>query len=205
MGDAPALAPLVARTEGAQPWRRLFHAAAGVGIAGGLLVLDPPWGAAVGLLALLTLIAAGVDLLRLTRPAVNVLFFRVLRPLASPREAQGVASSTWYLLGILLAVAVFPRPVAIPAILVLALADPAASYLGRRWGRRRLGAGTAEGSLVFLGVALAVLVPAAGWVVGAAVALLTAAAEAAPLPVDDNLLIPLLSGALLWSLLPLWG
>jgi dolichol kinase len=205
MGDGRPLAPLVARTEGPQPWRRLFHAASGVGIATGLVLLEIPWGVAVGLLALLTLLAAGIDLLRLTRPAVNVLFFRVLRPLASPREARRVASSTWYLLGILLAVAFFPRSVAVPAILVLALADPAASYLGRRWGRRRLGAGTVEGSLVFLGVALAVLVPLAGWLVGTATALVTAVVEVIPLPVDDNLLIPLLSGALLWSLLPLWG
>jgi phytol kinase len=49
-----------------------------------------------------------------------------------------------------------PRPAILAGVAALALADPAASLVGSRWGQRRLWAGqgrTLEGSLVFLVVA----------------------------------------------------
>jgi dolichol kinase len=197
------LAQLVARTAGPQPWRRVFHAVNGLVLAGVLLVLDPPWMVIVPLLVALTAGAFLVDVLRFSAPGANRLFFRVFGPLASPREARGVASSTWYLVGCTLAVATFPREIAVGAILVLALADPAASWLGRRHGKRRLGTGTVLGSAVFTGVAVLVLVPFVGPVSALLVALGTAAAEVLPWPLDDNLVVPLVAGALAWSLVPL--
>ncbi len=204
MASNPALDPLVDQTRGLQPWRRLFHAASGLIIAGVLVAVDPAWTVAVGVLALLTAGCLVGDLVRLRVPSLNRLFFRVFRRLASPREAEGLASSTWYMLGVLASVAVFPREIAISAVLVLALADPAASYAGRRWGRRRLGAGTVEGSLVFLSVALIVLIPAGAWLVGVATALVVSLAEATPSPIDDNLVVPLATGAMLWTMSPLF-
>jgi len=199
------LASLVARTEGVQPWRRILHATIGLIIILFLILVDPSWGLAVGVLGGTTLLVLVLDGLRLMIPRLNRFFFRILRPFASPREAQGIASSTWFMLGIFLAVAIFPRSVVIPAILTLSLADPAASYVGRRWGRRPLGSGTVEGSLVFLVVALSILVPVAGLLPGSGTALAVTLAERVPWPLDDNLVIPLLTGILLWSLLPFWG
>jgi len=62
-----------------------------------------------------------------------------------------------------------------------------------------------EGSLVFLVVALSILVPVAGLLPGSGTALAVTLAERVPWPLDDNLVIPLLTGILLWSLLPFWG
>ena len=207
MGDNPGSATeldhLVARTGGLQPWRRIFHAITGLVVAG-LLVWAPLPQQPLALA--LVIAAAGalvLDLIRLRVPSVNRRFFRVLKPLASPREARGIASSSWFLVGVALTLLLFPGRVALAAILVLALADPAASYLGRRWGRIRFGSGTAEGSLTFLGVAACILVPLGGWGPGAVTALLVSAIERAPWPLDDNLTIPLVTGLLLWSLLPL--
>jgi dolichol kinase len=206
-GRDPELATLVAGTRGLQPWRRVFHAVNGVVLAGIVLTQVLPWVALVGLLLLATLAALSLDLVRFGVPAVNRLFFRVLRPLASPREAEGIASSTWYLTGCLVAVAAFPREIAAGSILVLALADPAASWLGRRWGRRRLGRGSVQGSGVFFAVATAVLLPFVLTPAGIAGVLLAAAAatlvEAFSGPFDDNLLVPLVTGAVLWTTLPL--
>jgi dolichol kinase len=195
---------LVRRTEGLQPWRRVFHATNGVLIAGALVLLEPSWGMAVAVLAVITLGAFAVDVVRFAVPAVNRLFFRLLRPLASPREAKGVASSTWYMVGCTLAVLAFPREIAVAAILVLALADPAASWVGRRWGRRRLGTGSMLGTGAFLGVATAVLVPFVGLPAALLVAAATAGAEILPWPLDDNLVVPLVAGALAWNLVPLF-
>jgi phytol kinase len=201
----PSLDSLVARTEGLQPWRRILHLATGLVIAGALVRLDPPWSWAVGTLGALTLLLFLGELVRFSIPALNQLFFRLLRPLASPREARGVASSTWYVAGCFVAVTLFPREVAVAAILVLALADPVATYVGQRWGRRPFGTGTVEGSVAFGIVALLILVPFAGWSVGALVAAVTAGVERIPWPLDDNLTIPLVTGLLLWSLLPFTG
>lgn len=193
-----ALAPLVRRTEGLQPWRRVFHAGNGVAVAAALALLDPPRaGVVLGLGCALAALVA-LDLARFSNPTLNRLFFRVFRPIASPREARGPASSTWYVLGVLLTVLLFPLEVAIPAILVLALADPAASYVGRRWGRRPFGTGTVEGSLVFFAVAATILVFHISILAAGLVALGTALAERGPWRLDDNLVVPLSAGGLLW-------
>ncbi|MEX2465993.1 MAG: hypothetical protein WD995_03740, partial [Gemmatimonadota bacterium] len=110
--------------------------------------------------------------------------------LASPREAVGVASSTWYMLGITLAAAIAPGPVGISAVLVMALADPAASYYGRRWGQRPFLGGSVEGSAIFLLVALAVLLPRHPVPAAVAVAVLATLLERRSWPLDDNLSVP---------------
>jgi dolichol kinase len=92
---------------------------------------------------------------------------------------------------VILAILLFPPTTAAVGILVLALADPAAGFLGRRWGRVRLGAGTVEGSAAFLVVSFLVVLPFAPAWVSLVVALATAVVEAIPWPADDNLTVPL--------------
>lgn len=127
-----------------------------------------------------------------------MLFFRLFRALASPREAGGLASSTWYVAGVLLTLVLFPPGPALAGILVLALADPAASYVGRRWGRRPLGDGTVEGSVVFAAVATLVCLPLAGIGAAVAAALVAALVERVPALPDDNLTIPVVAGGTVW-------
>jgi len=62
-----------------------------------------------------------------------------------------------------------------------------------------------EGSTAFFLVAFLVLVPMAGWAVAVVVAGITALVERTPWPLDDNLTVPLVTGLLLWSLLPFSG
>jgi dolichol kinase len=202
---ASDLDELVESTRGLQPFRRLFHMSMGLSFAGILWALRPTRperllaiAALAGLVAILFL----VDIVRLWIPGLNVLFFRTLRSLASPREAKGIASSTWYVVGILIALILYPIEIVVPAILVLALADPAANYFGRRWGRRRLGKGTIEGVAVFVLVAAAVLWFWAPPATALACAVVGALVEVAPWwgRVDDNLTIPLAVATALWVL-----
>lgn len=188
---------LVGRAGGLKPWRRAFHATSGVVMAVGPRALGLERATTVLLLSALFLAALAIDVLRLRTPAVNELFFRALSRLASGREEERLASSTWYLAGALLAWAVFPAEVATTAILVLALADPSASVLGRLVGRRPVGKGTVEGLLVFYAVASAVLWAAVGEPVVLLVAAVVAAVEVLPISLDDNLTVPLATGALL--------
>lgn len=194
------LAELVRQTEGLQPWRRLFHAASGLAIAAGLLLLPVGRGFALAVLGGLGAALWLGDLIRLSSPRMNALFFETFPSLASPREARGPASSSWYVLGVFLAVLVFSREPAAAGTLVLALADPAASLVGRRWGRRSVGHGSVEGSSVFFGVAWLALVPLVGPVPALAAAAAATVVEPLPWPLDDNLTVPLVTAGALWAL-----
>ena len=181
---------LVGRTRGIQPWRRVFHAAGGLAAAGFAWTVGPHSPAARWTFAALLAAAVVVDAVRLASPAANAAFFRWAAALASPREAGRVASSTWYVASALILSLWAPAHVFVPAVLVLALADPAASVAGRLWGKRPLGSGTWEGAGVFFLAAAAVLAPFAG-LAAVPVAAVAAAAEVAPSGVDDNLAVPL--------------
>lgn len=170
-----------------------------------LLHLDLPRSTAAALLAAGAVLVVVADVFRLRYPPANELFFRAFRLLASPREASGLASSTWYAVAVAAAVALFPLHHAVSGILVLALADPAGSYVGQRWGRRPFLGGTVLGTATFVVVAGLVLgfrhPPAVAGVAAVAAAL----TERRSWPLDDNLAIPLVTGAVTMlgaSLLP---
>lgn len=189
------LATLARRADGAKPWRKLFHASNGLLMAGALSFLDVPRVLALSVLGGLLVALAVMDAVRLRSRRVNEIFFRAFRPLVSPREAAGVASSTWYALGVLLTVALFSREASISGILVLALADPCASWVGGRWGRRPFLGATLEGTAVFLGVSLVLMLLRHPWPVALGAALVTTLAERFAWPVDDNLVVPLAGAA----------
>jgi len=202
-GDVPAQPDLdeaVRRTAGVQPGRRAFHATGGLLIA--WLLVSDGFGRSVvvPLLAAALAIALALDWLRLRSPAANVRFFRALRLLASPRERDRVASSTWYLVGVLATILLAPTSYAVSAILVLALADPAASVVGRLWGRHPLGSGTVLGTVTFATVATLVLAARHPLPLAIGVALLVSVAEALDIRVDDNLRVPLATGLALMVL-----
>ena len=190
--------PMAERLRGVQPWRRVFHAGNALVVA----FLPPFLGlgrwAVVGILTALLVGLAAFDYVRLHRADLNALFFRMFPSLASDRERTGVASSTWYALGLILVYAIFPLWVVVPAILTLGLADPAASTVGRIWGRRRLGKGSILGTAVFAGIAYAIMSAAVGPIAALLPALATAAIEVLPTRLDDNLTVPLAAATSLW-------
>ncbi len=198
--DSADLDALVERTSGPQPWRRLFHATNGLVAAAVLTWTGISRGTALWILGTFVVALGALDVVRLVNREANAAFFKAFRHLASPREAKGPASSTLYSSGLFLVVALFPRPAAVSGILLLALSDPAASWVGRRWGRRPFFGGSLEGSGVFLLVSLAVLLPRHPWPVALAAALAATFAERLGWPLDDNLVVPL-SGALVVTLL----
>lgn len=195
--SAAELDALVAGTRGIQPWRRAFHAVSGLllAYAPALSGLTPETTAL--LLAGGFVVLLAFDLARLRSPALNRLFFRSLSRLASPAERHRIASSTWYVLGACLVWAFFPLPVAQASLVILGLADPAASVVGRLFGRIHVGKGTVEGSLAFVTVGFLCLWPLVGPGPAALAALIAGLAEVLPLGIDDNLLVPLIAGSVL--------
>jgi len=158
------------------------------------------------LLIALVLGALVLDLLRLNAPRVGQFFRRFVGQMIREHEQFSLLGSTYLLLAALLAVEIFPQPVAAAALGFTVLGDAFAAIVGKAWGRRRLFHKTLEGALGGLAVCLAwaaflALAGHAPWgplLAGAAVASLV---ELLPIPLDDNLGITLISGytmKLLW-------
>jgi dolichol kinase len=188
---------LVQRTEGPQWWRKAFHATNATLIAAALAFFQ--WSDRTVLVALgaMVVVLFAADFVRLTHPWANELFFRAFGKLASPREARGIASSTWYATGIFASVALFPRPEAIAGLLVLGLADPAAAVVGRTLGKRPFLGGTLEGSAAFFVTSSAILAFQYAWPSILIAASASALAERRSWPLDDNLTVPVVcAGAL---------
>jgi dolichol kinase len=189
----------VQQTHGLQPWRKVFHAFNGLVIAGGLTFFHMERAPALVILGGITLTLLVWDVVRLRHRGANELFFRSFSSLVSPREAAGFASSTWYMLGVLVVVSLLDRPDAVSAILVLGLADPVASVVGQTFGRRPFLGGTVEGTAVFLAVALTILMIRHAWPAALAAATLAALAERRSWPLDDNFTVPVVTGITLWG------
>jgi len=110
------------------------------------------------------------------------------------------AAPIFFAFGILLALLLFPSPASNAAIVIFAVGDSTASIFGKMFGRRTLWFNkgkTLEGSLigfVFAFSAAAFFVNPFMAAAGAAVAMLI---ESLPLPINDNLVLPIVTGALL--------
>lgn len=181
--------------------RRLFHMAGASAFPVLALFLDE--GLFLTLLLVVTWVFVLGDLTRLRVRRLNSLFHRLFHPLLRQVEVSRVTGASYVLLGTLGAFVLFPQDVAILAVLFTALGDPVAAMVGTRCPGRRLSGkspwGTAAMIAVGLGVA-AVLhtIGAIGfrWPVAVG-AVASGVTELLPLPLDDNLRVPLVAGAVM--------
>ena len=153
------------------------------------------------LTGILALASLTVDQTRFRVPPLNRLFFRWLRLLLKQEEVARMTGSTYMLIAACLCFLLFDMYIAVAVLLFLALGDPAAALVGRSASGPRFFGKSPLGTLAFILVSLVVVAAMvgsgvtqfkAGLVVAAVVAGLV---ELAPLPVDDNLTVPLVSGA----------
>lgn len=134
-------------------------------------------------------------------PAVNARLMRFFGPVAHAHEWHRVNSATWYATALVLMSLVVPLDAAEVGVVVLAVADPMAGFVGRRFGRRRLASGRSlEGALAFAATgALAALAwtsvagtfPSSRVVIALVAGVVGALVELVVSRVDDNLAIPL--------------
>lgn len=151
------------------------------------------------LLIVLVLGAVGVDLLRLQHPGVRKFFRRFFGEMIREHEELSLLGSTYLLLAALLAVEIFPLPVAAAALGFTVLGDAFAAIVGKAFGRTRLFHKSLEGALAGLAACLAWAAFLAGaghlpWTTLVAGALAASLIELLPIPLDDNLGITLFSG-----------
>jgi dolichol kinase len=148
----------------------------------------------------LFLVLLSVDLLRHFHPGMASLFKRfffgrVLRE----EEKPTLMGSTYFLFSAILAVLLFPKPIAITSLLILILSDTAAALVGKEMGRIRIFGKTLEGSAAFFFTSLLIvwLYPNLNRFSGTLAALGGTLIEVLPIRVNDNLSIPLVTGAIM--------
>ena len=168
------------------------------------------------LIALGTLAFGGLafDLFRMRIGWLNQLLVRWLAPLLKQEEGQSVTGATYLAISGFFSFLLFDQGTAAAGMLFLSLGDPAAALVGRRMPGPRVFGKSPGGTAAFVAVSLAVVALLVGigvveyhWglVAGAVIAGLV---ELTPLPLplgkgrhrwvlDDNLAIPLISGAVM--------
>lgn len=177
-----------------------------------LLVWLVPHAIAVAVLVPVALVALATDYTRLRFRFPRYHFLRLTRRMLRPHERHAFAGATWMAVAYALAVVLFPRPIAVMAMLFNGFGDAAAALVGKRWGRRRTSwgkswEGFAAGAAVNLVVASLVcyLAPQVPLAAAAAGALTAAVLEFVDLPVDDNLRVTLGGGGMAALLAMLLG
>lgn len=135
----------------------------------------------------------------------TILVEKVFGIIARPHERHKTNGSTYYVIAMFLLVIFFPKPVVLISVLVLGFADPAASIIGKLWGRRKLFKkksfmGTGAFLIVSFSVTLAYIslaVPNFSFLyallIAAVISIIATATELFSIRVDDNLSVPLMS------------
>ena len=179
--------------------RKLYHLLGGLG----LLSLYYIFGRRNALIFYGTtvLVVLAIDITRLCVPAFNQYIQSHFSSFIRKSEANKLTGTAPYVLGIGLTLLLYRSDIATAAICFLAFGDVSATAVGERYGRTKIsGEKSLEGTLAFAAAAVlsGVLLNVAGIHLMhgliLAGALVAAGVELLPLPVNDNLVIPVASG-----------
>ena len=164
-----------------------------------------------------------VETLRLYNAKFNETFIKVWGPLLRSCETNRYSGTPYYIASMMIAIAIFPKPVAVIAIAFLAIGDPVASFFGILYGKKSIRfsngkslIGTMAGVFACIATALVALrlleplftlsLTFEHWLILSIVGGVAGGfAELLPLEVDDNFSIPVVSGFALWVLFVVMG
>jgi len=144
----------------------------------------------------LVIVSLAIEVFRLNHPRTRYIFRHFFGELIRNHEEASLLGSTYLLIACVLTIHLFPKPVAVLALLFLIVGDTMAAIVGKWIGRVRFFGKTLEGSIACFLVCFAMTlwmkgIPVPVGLVGAAVATVF---EVLPIPLDDNFRIPLSAG-----------
>jgi len=182
-------------------WRRLWHVVGGSFFP--VLALFVPTPTLLISLGAMTALFVAWEIARFTSPSINQWMVTRLGKIMKSEERFRPTGSTYLLLSSIAVFVLFDRYVAITSVLFLSVGDFMAAVIGEKFGRRRISDKSLEGSLACLGSCLLIglvmsrvspvlVLPAA--IAGAISATLV---ELLPIPIDDNITIPLFSAGIM--------
>ncbi|TVQ77812.1 MAG: hypothetical protein EA369_08465 [Bradymonadales bacterium] len=211
------------KERGAYHWaRRLAHMLCGLMVIGLSFSVSSHQQFVTGLVIFSAAILIG-DLLRIRMPQLNERLMSALKLFVREGEQDRLSGMPYYWWGISLSYLLFPLPIANFAVLFLSIGDPAAALVGSQSLCKGKTIPLVEGkslqgslaALIACAVASFLVLPI--WLDSAALGmserillsfvcgLAASLGEILPLRTDDNLSLPLVSGAILWVYLAMSG
>ena len=157
----------------------------------------------VKLLSILMVLCIIFDILRHKVAWVKSLFTLFINSMLRSHEQEGkLTGATWVMIGAVISVILFSKPVAIIALIFMSLGDSAAGLIGQRYGKHKIWNKSWEGFFGGLFVCIIIgmnysLLPMTISLSGAVAAMVM---EILPIPLDDNFKIPLGAGAIMMML-----
>ena len=126
-------------------------------------------------------------------------FHKIFGSALRHHEHGRLTGATYVFTGALLNIFLFPKAIAVPALLILSISDTLAALVGIPFGKHRFLKKSLEGSVTFFAATLAILML---FFPGELpflliVAILVTLAEAYPMGLDDNFVIPTVASLLL--------
>ena len=149
----------------------------------------------------LTLFAIVIEYLRVRSVVVKKIFNNFLKSMLRIHEIDGkFTGATWVFIGSTLTISIFPKEIAIISLVYMSLGDTIAGLFGRKFGKTNFYNKTIEGSLAGLivcllsGYLVSLTLPLVVVFSGAFAAMFI---ELMPIPIDDNLSVPLFGGTIM--------
>lgn len=198
--DAMSNESLEPQEKSFKPWRILFHSLGGI-IPVLYYFLDISKKDALTILAPLLGVLLIFDIIRLVDRRLNAKFIATFPSLIHKYETKQFNASTYFILSSFIAILVFPKNIAVVALCFLAFGDTIASFVGTTVGRVKLFSKTLEGSVACFLVCFFIALLLFDIRISCVGALIATLVELLPLKIDDNLLIPIVSGAAMLAIL----
>ena len=182
--------------------RKLIHLF-NLAIPFGYLYVFPEKWVFVKLLSILMVLFIIFDILRHKVAWVKSLFTLFINSMLRSHEQEGkLTGATWVMIGAVISIILFSKPVAIIALIFMSLGDSAAGLIGQRYGKHKIWNKSWEGFFGGLFVCIIIgmnysLLPMTISLSGAVAAMVM---EILPIPLDDNFKIPLGAGAIMMML-----
>lgn len=181
--------------------RRIFHFLSISFLALAYGLSDKSWEEVLPPLSLVSSIIIGVDVIRLQYKWLNHQVQRFFSFILRKHENYTISGSSWFLLGAIISLTLFPKEICVFGFLCLAVGDPLASYVGiASTNGQKLGQKTWAGCVGFFLASwmvgslwlLHTHTPLVAFTAAACGGLAAAITERLLLQIDDNLAIPLI-------------
>ena len=144
------------------------------------------------------------EFLRFKHSQSGLIFERIFFPLLREKEKkQHITGATYLFISATITFIIFRKEIAVPAVLILTISDSFAAIVGKMTVSAKFFHKSLAGSITFLVVSLCILylfIPELGWF-SLMVAVLLTVIEALPVSINDNLLISLSAGIILYLII----